>query len=68
MAGGQMTAAQAAAAGVLGAGQARAQGQYQVGNIEANRILGAGQAWSQVPQQFAQGAFMGYGIQNPGAF
>jgi hypothetical protein len=68
MAGGQMTAAQAAAAGVLGAGQARAQGQYQVGNIEANRILGAGQAWSQVPQQIAQGAFMGYGIQNPGAF
>jgi len=79
MAGGTMTAAQAAAAGVSGSGQARAggiwnagqataQGQYQAGNIRANQIMGAGNAWSQIPNAFAQGGFMGYGIKNPGAF
>jgi hypothetical protein len=49
-------------------GQAAAQGQYQAGNIEANRILASGQAWAQVPQMFAQGMTMGYGMKNPGAF
>jgi hypothetical protein len=79
MAGGQMTAAQAAAAGllgaggarsqgILGAGQATAQGQYQSGMIGANLTNATGQAWAQIPNYFAQGAMMGYGIKNPGVF
>jgi hypothetical protein len=52
----------ALAGGILGAGQATAQGQYQAGITNANAQLAAGQAWARVPNYFAQGMTLGYGI------
>jgi hypothetical protein len=65
---GQFGAGQYSSQGILGAGQANAQGIYNSGMAQANQQMAAGQAWSQVPNYFTQGAMLGYGLKNPGAF
>jgi hypothetical protein len=70
--GGLAQLGQASAAGVGAAGMqtgANIAGLLQgQGEAAAAAQLASGQAYAQVPGQIVQGALLGYGIKNPGAF
>lgn len=54
----------ALAGGVAGAGNAQAQGITNAANATLAAQLANAQAWGQVPNYFAMGGMLGYGMQN----